>query len=221
MNRKIEKRKVKFKIQMPEVNSEHYELIEKALQNKHFEFSKYHKAMVIESIENTSILQKLTLLAIELREGWRQFGCSSMKNFLLTNLGAKYSTLNRRLVAARVENRIGGLKMVGKFNDAPLFQMNKLTKEQCENVLHYILEKTKTLNTKKSVTKNLVVEAMIDLKLKKQPSSIAQEPVQQLEAILSKFNTSENSLAALAETLKSQFKKSVIRKLIKALKDAS
>lgn len=219
MKGKNKTRKVKFRIQ--KFNSEQYELFERALRDKNFKFKKSHKAVVVDSIENASTYQKYILLAIELREGWRQFGCSSMKDFLLQNFEDDYSTLNRRLVAARVAHRIGGFKMVDKFNDDPLFQMNKLTKEQCKNVLHYIEEKTGTPNTKKSVTKKMVVEALIALKLKKQPSSNKQDPVEQLEAILSKFDTSENSLAALAKTLKSKFKQSGIRKLTKALKNAS
>lgn len=190
----------------------------KAIKTPNFKFKSVHKLLVVNSLNDAAKNQKLLLLAVDLREGWRAFGKNSMKEFIEDNFHEQYGTLNRQLVAARVAYRIGKIDAVHKYSDDSMQPMNKLTKEKCLEVMDHIKQTAGANFTEKSVTKNSVIEAMIHLRLKKPTKESEQDPVQQVEKAIEKFADSKRSPKTLAAVLNKQFDKKFISQLTKALK---
>ncbi len=113
--------------------------------------------------------KKITLLASERHRAYIEFGYKCMKDFITENTDDNYNKINRKLVAARVAFNMGGIQMIDKFSDTVLYQMAKLTMDQCFQVIEYINLNPQNDNSSKLFSKQSVLNAMVKLGFRANP----------------------------------------------------
>jgi|GEM_PF-6853855 len=182
-------------------------------------FSDYIR--VTEQLKRTGLAEKVLLLQMYNSKSY-EIAYTTFKAFVEAELTISYDAAFKQALAASKAYEIGGLEAVGRFSDASMLGLIKLTKEECYKVIRYLKEEYLVDPIEDySLTAKQVKEAVLELYPEKVKPSKHDKKLDDLIAKISEKLEKKPLYVAVLTTIEKEMDKKQIKNAIKYLKKQS